>query len=556
MAKSSEGPNHVNRRSHQKSKKGCKTCKARRVKCDEGRPACRNCKVYFCDTVGKCEYPVQLVSPITARDCGLKRTLLPKSKALLQEQGGGNHNENTTVVTSSLDHSSIPLSVGSSSLDPFDTNVKSKLPSSQQLLHFCAFSTIPYTAPYLLSSHLPSFLTLLTLQFRQVLEGVFKRCLPVGYSLGSTSFALGWWNMVRADPFLHHVMLQVSAIELESMRGMPNICHSDTYNRECIRQLRDRVEDPICGLSNETIGAVATLASLEFTMKNMSRMNMHLRGMRQMVALRGGLHKIRETSPALANLVFWFSLLISQESYFPPSENDFPFLPSGFIESADGFEDADQINLYQFGIEDNMAELMQEIRRLCRSQFSPRNSDKPLVLVNDIHSMVNIPLQQDLHLQFISDPNSLNFQLSEACRWGSAFFLLLPFDNHYPNPNLLMNTFIHKLKSALQPLVHGLADSNILMFWLLSLGAAHTKYLDLPEKDWFIGYLMTATDALGIRKWADMKSTLSQIAWTPAFQEHAFKSVWNELSRKYKGMVSQEPGLPDLDGYSTDPFAI
>ncbi|KLU90167.1 hypothetical protein MAPG_09133 [Magnaporthiopsis poae ATCC 64411] len=33
----------VNRRSHAKSRTGCRTCKRRRIKCDENRPSCRNC---------------------------------------------------------------------------------------------------------------------------------------------------------------------------------------------------------------------------------------------------------------------------------------------------------------------------------------------------------------------------------------------------------------------------------------------------------------------------------------------------------------------------------
>lgn len=37
-------PRH--RRSHRKSRAGCRTCKARRVKCDETRPQCRRCQTY------------------------------------------------------------------------------------------------------------------------------------------------------------------------------------------------------------------------------------------------------------------------------------------------------------------------------------------------------------------------------------------------------------------------------------------------------------------------------------------------------------------------------
>jgi hypothetical protein len=42
-------------RDHRKSRNGCKRCKARRVKCDEGEPTCNNCKRHG----AVCEYPGQ-----------------------------------------------------------------------------------------------------------------------------------------------------------------------------------------------------------------------------------------------------------------------------------------------------------------------------------------------------------------------------------------------------------------------------------------------------------------------------------------------------------------
>jgi hypothetical protein len=63
------------------------------------------------------------------------------------------------------------------------------------------------------------------------------------------------------------MMLLVSAFDLEWQRGKPNTFHSEKYTKECIRLLRDRVQDPVSGASNQTIGAVATLASLEVSVK-------------------------------------------------------------------------------------------------------------------------------------------------------------------------------------------------------------------------------------------------------------------------------------------------
>ncbi|KAG7115863.1 Sterol uptake control protein 2 like [Verticillium longisporum] len=60
------------KRPHKKTRSGCKTCKARKVKCDEGRPACRNCVLRKVD----CLYPV---TPASAKSATLKRTITPRT---------------------------------------------------------------------------------------------------------------------------------------------------------------------------------------------------------------------------------------------------------------------------------------------------------------------------------------------------------------------------------------------------------------------------------------------------------------------------------------------
>jgi hypothetical protein len=63
-----------------------------------------------------------------------------------------------------------------------------------------------------------------------------------------------------ARTFSDHVMLQVAAVDLEWATGVSNQYHSDAYSKESLRLLREKLEDPISGISDETIGAVATLA--------------------------------------------------------------------------------------------------------------------------------------------------------------------------------------------------------------------------------------------------------------------------------------------------------
>jgi hypothetical protein len=68
---------------------------------------------------------------------------------------------------------------------------------------------------------------------------------------------------VCTDSVLFHVILQLSALDLESLKGQNDGTHSNLLKRECMRLLRHRVQDPVLGSSDQTIGAVTLLAAIE-----------------------------------------------------------------------------------------------------------------------------------------------------------------------------------------------------------------------------------------------------------------------------------------------------
>ncbi|PVH80350.1 hypothetical protein DL98DRAFT_588458 [Cadophora sp. DSE1049] len=56
LSQNGEAPGLIFSRAHKKSRRGCKTCKTRKVKCDETRPACLNC-TRRCPNLLSCDYP-------------------------------------------------------------------------------------------------------------------------------------------------------------------------------------------------------------------------------------------------------------------------------------------------------------------------------------------------------------------------------------------------------------------------------------------------------------------------------------------------------------------
>jgi hypothetical protein len=65
---------------------------------------------------------------------------------------------------------------------------------------------------------------------------------------------------------MFHATLQLSAIRLENRMSGIHV-ESRRLMGECIRLLNNRVRDPLLNVSDQTIGAVAILATVEVEMK-------------------------------------------------------------------------------------------------------------------------------------------------------------------------------------------------------------------------------------------------------------------------------------------------
>ncbi|KAA8573969.1 hypothetical protein EYC84_005510 [Monilinia fructicola] len=69
------------RRGLPKVHSGCTTCKARRIKCDEGKPECYRCKIFYKGTSQKCGYLTREFPKAKSKEAALvtRRNILPKN---------------------------------------------------------------------------------------------------------------------------------------------------------------------------------------------------------------------------------------------------------------------------------------------------------------------------------------------------------------------------------------------------------------------------------------------------------------------------------------------
>ncbi|KAI9054752.1 hypothetical protein LZ554_001901 [Drepanopeziza brunnea f. sp. 'monogermtubi'] len=202
------------------------------------------------------------------------------------------------------------------------------------------------------------------------------------------------------------------ANELEWKRAKSDAFHSSVYSRDVIRLLQERIDDPIKAISDASIGAVATLASidviaylnirkllltvLQFGKKNVVMMKMHLNGLERMVSLRGGILKIRNSSPIVASVIHDVTDQLSLSARY--------------------------LDLDTFDIARMVSETMLEARYICAKV------SLPVPRVFNVMWPVNSILQRLLHMK-LEDEGSYSANLTDACRYATCMFLFLPFNN-------------------------------------------------------------------------------------------------------------------------------
>jgi hypothetical protein len=180
-----------------------------------------------------------------------------------------------------------------------------------------------------------------------------------------------------------------------------------------------------------------------------------------------------------------FSLLMMQESIFPPEHdiNDIHNLPLLLIDS-ESQQPEEYLALMSLGVDVRIVSIMNEIRNLSRKCLQPVIKDNA---TDEIHSDVNSILQRLLHLKFTPDEDGFSVCMSDACRYASAIFLFLPFGCHFPNPALVLNSLLHKLKAAVNVVVTSPGGDCHLVAWLPVIGGVIS--FNTAERDWFVAIL-------------------------------------------------------------------
>ncbi|KAG4431697.1 hypothetical protein IFR05_012821 [Cadophora sp. M221] len=482
---SSSGCGPIPNRQHKKSKNGCLQCKQRKVKCDERRPFCLNCSKHF-RNMDKCDFPAAANGYMTSRD--YVSAARPRNTA----------NKPKSIRKSPL--VDLLRSPGSG-IDPFKSCPGSNIPDAELFMHHY-FSN-----------------------FR-------SKSFPMALGYQEKPFLQTWWSMASESPAMFNATLQLSAFDLEVTQGDKGTQRSKLLlNKECISLLRKRVEDPILGVSDETIGSVLVLTIVEFERGNLRMVKMHVEGLKRMVNIRGGLDAIRATNPVLTNLIFGITMTVMTEPQF--------FSPTKWQPLEDMPDYSNTSSLFQYedvGVSSTLACAIRELRVMTNNFTNPEYigwpaKPTPTLCSNILIRLLSIPIPRDQG-PYVSC-------VSECMRLAAVMLCFLPFKNDYPSPELMINVQLHKLKANLETMLEIGQQDHPLLPWILISGGIFAQQ---PERGWFIGQILSVSSDLGIYSWGEMLKHLLSVIYIEYFCEIPFRQLWEEVVQK-----RLELDLVDLD---------
>ncbi|TKA74133.1 hypothetical protein B0A55_06832 [Friedmanniomyces simplex] len=504
----------IPRRSHKKSKTGCRTCKVRKIKCDERRPLCRNCERHYTN-LATCDFDDQdpTYSSASSSSTTSAQTRPAESSGQARARGAQSaspqrQQQRLTRLAvrpaspvgrqaEPLPPTQIPATIASGRLDPFDAR-----PASQE----------PAPSVDALMAH---YLT--TLAYRSFPFYASRPLIEI------------WWPFVRADDVLFHVVLLLSGLDREHLQQQHDSVHSRHLLDQCLSLLNARILTPE-GMNDGTLVAIASLAAMEHDRGNMRALDMHLEGLKRVVELRGGLDAIRATNSMAANVVFWCAMVSINEPMLLPvsygdNDKDVDWLnnpDTANLLTHDGSEK----DLREFGVDVPTANILHEVQRLSRTYTATVNYGAPEEAATILSYLCSV-LERLLQMSRSPAKDSPIPSLSQSCRLAGCLHVFTPMSGYFPDPTLMLHQLVRDLKSSLTHMIRAVGTRSHLLLWLLSVGGitAHK----MPERGWFVGHLVVVITDLGILNWPAMRRHLIQLAFHDNFCDENFGLLWKEV---------------------------
>ncbi|KAL3294293.1 Citrate synthase [Colletotrichum asianum] len=278
-------------------------------------------------------------------------------------------------------------------------------------------------------------------------------------------------------------------------------------------------------LSDTTIGLACMFSVQESVRGDLENYNVHLRGLYQMIELRGGIHVFEDNLEVLQKIYrtdVQYALHTNSWPRYPYIE-----IPKHVMEElaiTQGLVPRTISDIFQ-GTSTAVCQLVSDVERSCFMFNEICEKRRPTLaapdfqgtLVSLCHRLVRIRLAEITTFSTVQ----------RACLSGLACYissLMLQFGRQR---HLRRDLLRHELRSVIQEPLGEVACSSRVRLWLLMLGSI--SVFELEDDSWLLPLLNLEIETMGLQDWMQIEVQMRKFPWIGSFHCHQGKAMWSKL---------------------------
>ncbi|KAL2797300.1 hypothetical protein BJX66DRAFT_108533 [Aspergillus keveii] len=366
------------------------------------------------------------------------------------------------------------------------------------------------------------------------------------YPLDATRMSQWWWQKAITQPALLQALLFLTAghqATLESSNGvssrviqksMRDMLH---LRGDTLKTLNNIMMDPVRAVAESTTLVVASLVAIEAVDANMEAHDAHMKGLKRLVSLMGGLDTLDHmTLSKIYQSDVKSAALYNTRPVFPISAR----WRSEILQDSRLFLTRDELDtskeLAALGtrifsapwyptLEPSMKTFLQVMQRLIMYyEHAQRNPSSVMPTDNDLFLVMEHQLLSACYTT--TDPTDIN----EPLRQTLIIYLNLRVWHFQSFP--FMQYMVEALRTALEvPYVYLQTETPELLFWIMVVGSLASQGYKCHR--WFVNGLSNLVERLGLGEWAEARRVLAGYFYTEQVSEkRAEEDLWNEVLLK------------------------
>jgi hypothetical protein len=205
--------------------------------------------------------------------------------------------------------------------------------------------------------------------------------------------------------------------------------------------------------------------------------------------------------------------------------NDTSETPHWLHDARAAYSHTSHLDLEDLGVNDTVASIIFDVKYFSQ-RFIPHTDYVSADECLSALTFVCNTLQHVLSMPFLPSTSGTAESISEACRIAVALHVMTPWRGLRPDPILVINDLLHRLKACLGTIIAS-SRSNELLLWLLFTGGVSA--LGTPERAWFEKHLVTVVVDLGLDRWEDVRGCLMKVIWHEILCERSYRKLWEEV---------------------------